>query len=396
MKKTVLIICDNELHRAPRVLKQISALKNQYKIITVGRSPADFYEEKFVPIGAFGINKRKDYNFHLKFPSILRKGVSFCINFFIYGDWSRSKKFRNVYWSNDKKKLLSKLQKLDFQLIIAHHPRALPIAVELKKTKKVSLIFNAHEYYPKEFENDSDWAKFVGEEYDHIFKTCFPFLDDMFSVCNGIQQEYLKNYGIQSKLIKNDKKFEKELEPSVVDANQIKMIHHGAAIRDRKIELMIELMNFLPDSYQLNLILLGDEAYIKELKEMSNNRVLFHDPVPVEQIAKRINQFDIGLFILPPVNFNWNYALPNKLFEFIQARLCIAVSPNPEMKSLVEDFELGIVSKDFSAKAMAEAIKTMSKDKITYFKNKTHEHAYNLSADKTEELIRSVVASLTK
>ena len=40
----------------------------------------------------------------------------------------------------------------------------------------------------------------------------------------------------------------------------------------------------------------------------------------VATIVRTINQFDLGVYLLPPVNFNSAHALPNKFFEFIQAR----------------------------------------------------------------------------
>ena len=55
----------------------------------------------------------------------------------------------------------------------------------------------------------------------------------------------------------------------------------------------------------------------------------------MHEIVDTIAEYDIGLFILSPINFNYYHALPNKLFEFIQARLAIAVSPSPEMARIV-------------------------------------------------------------
>jgi hypothetical protein len=37
--KTVLIISYSPLHRDPRILRQIQALKDKYKIITIGYTP---------------------------------------------------------------------------------------------------------------------------------------------------------------------------------------------------------------------------------------------------------------------------------------------------------------------------------------------------------------------
>jgi hypothetical protein len=50
------------------------------------------------------------------------------------------------------------------------------------------------------------------------------------------------------------------------------------------------------------------------------------------------------------------YASPNKLFEFIQARLPVVTTPNYEMKNLIQKYQLGVVAKDFSVSSFAQAI----------------------------------------
>ena len=45
----------------------------------------------------------------------------------------------------------------------------------------------------------------------------------------------------------------------------------------------------------------------------------------MELIAQEINQYDIGVYLLRDGNLNNKYAMPNKLYEFVQARLADAV-----------------------------------------------------------------------
>ncbi|HEX9928894.1 MAG TPA: hypothetical protein VGB02_10195, partial [Pyrinomonadaceae bacterium] len=92
-------------------------------------------------------------------------------------------------------------------------------------------------------------------------------------------------------------------------------------------------------------------------------------------------------------NFNNKYALPNKLFEFIQGRLAICVAPSPEMARIVKEFDLGIVAQDFSAENMAQAIKTLTTEKISHFKMQSAEHAYELSANKNREKFLRLVSN---
>ncbi|MBK7701065.1 MAG: hypothetical protein IPJ39_21260 [Saprospiraceae bacterium] len=88
----------------------------------------------------------------------------------------------------------------------------------------------------------------------------------------------------------------------------------------------------------------------------------------MHNIVNFISKYDIGLYILEPTNFNNGMALPNKMFEFIQARLAIAIGPSPEMKSLVEEYNLGVVSADFDSKGLAISLNNLTHQNIIDFK----------------------------
>lgn len=112
------------------------------------------------------------------------------------------------------------------------------------------------------------------------------------------------------------------------------MVLQTGAVKSKK---MIWLMDHLDDRFEMYLMLVPtDQDYLTELKKLAGNRAVeFLPTVPTQQISTFINQFDLGLFIVEPVNFNYTHALPNKFFEFIQARLGIVIGPSPEMKRIV-------------------------------------------------------------
>ena len=60
---------------------------------------------------------------------------------------------------------------------------------------------------------------------------------------------------------------------------------------------------------------------------------------------------------------------------------------------LIEKYDLGIVSKDFTAKNMAENILSLSLEKIRFHKEQCHKYAFELSSHKTEKLILRTLLS---
>ena len=112
------------------------------------------------------------------------------------------------------------------------------------------------------------------------------------------------------------------------------------------------------------------------------------------QIPYIINKYDIGLFLLPPESFSYRMALPNKLFEFIQGRLAIAIWPSPEMARIVNEYKCGIVSEDFTIESIANRLNSLSAKDIMKFKQNSHKAAAFLCAEKNREAFLSIVNKL--
>jgi hypothetical protein len=102
----------------------------------------------------------------------------------------------------------------------------------------------------------------------------------------------------------------------------------------------------------------------------------------------------MGVFLLPPVNFNYENTLPNKLFDFIQARLAIAIGPTPEMAEIVNQYDSGIVSKTFDPKDLAAELSKLTYEKLVHFKSNAGLAAKEQCAEKNEETMQGVINQL--
>jgi len=128
--------------------------------------------------------------------------------------------------------------------------------------------------------------------------------------------------------------------------------------------------------------------------EIFKGRISFIDPVPVTTIPETINRYDIGLYFLNPSGFNNTMALPNKLFEFIQGRLAVAIWPSPEMARIVKKYQCGVVSDEFSIPSMAKILNNLSAEDIVKFKESSHKAAPYLCAEKNKETVLSIMRNL--
>ena len=300
--------------------------------------------------------------------------------------------------------LTQELSTQSWDLIVANDIDTLPMAFEIKQTSNAKIIFDAHEYAPRHFENRLLWRIFFQPFYVHLCRKYIPDVDAMFTVGKGLAAEYHKNFGKKPTIITNATNFYKII-PSIPDGEKIKLVHHGIANPSRRLDLLLEMMKHLDDRFTLDLILMTSDFasgstknYIENLKKdfLTDSRITILPAVKSHEVVPTINKYDVGVFLLPPVNFNYENTLPNKLFDFIQARLAIAVGPSPEMADIVKHYDLGIVSSTFDPKDLAIELSKLTRDQLILFKSNTEVAAKELCAEKNEETLQSVINEIMK
>lgn len=101
------------------------------------------------------------------------------------------------------------------------------------------------------------------------------------------------------------------------------------------------------DTADPDLMLVPQESwYWYKLAEIANKRknVRFIPLLPMLETIRFTSRYDIGMFSCEPAIFNLAYALPNKPFESIQAKLVVAIDPSIEMKKIAEKYDCGVVT----------------------------------------------------
>jgi len=369
----IAIISLSNLLRDPRVYRQIVALNPEHEIITAGLNPCGIPDIPFFQL---------IYNGHRIYQKALRMKIT--------------RNFEAFYWRyGNFKELGEYLIQEKPDIIFANDIEMLPVALTYKE--KAKIVFDAHEYSPLELDESFLFRFFFKTYKKYLVNTFVPLVDKMITVSDGISKQYYEDTGIQSIVVTNAPNFQ-NLSPSPVNPGKIRLVHHGAAHPSRKIELEIDLMNDLdPSIYELHLFLVSsDRDYFNKIKNYASKKsnIFFHEPVPMKTLANIINKYDIGIYLLPPLNFNNEFALPNKFFEFIQARLAIAIGPSPEMANYVNKYNLGVVNLDFNPKNLASAINSLSYQTIMEYKENAHKIARKLCSEENQTILRSIIKEI--
>jgi hypothetical protein len=276
-----------------------------------------------------------------------------------------------------------------FDLVVANDARALPLAFSVAQGAPVWA--DMHEWAAEEFSHVLTWRTLVGPLMDHLCRRYLPRSAAVTTVCEPLAGRYTDVYGVPCQVVRNAGPF-RDLAPTPVDGNVIRLVHSGAAIRGRNLEMLIRSTLALPGfTLDLYLVPAADGGrYLRELRDLArgSDRVRFHDPVAPDQLPATLNAYDVGVFSMPPININAEFALPNKFFDFVQARLAQAVGPSPEMARLVRELDLGVVADGFGEDAFIAALRRLDPERVRAGKNAAHAHARALS-DETDHAVMS-------
>ncbi len=95
-------------------------------------------------------------------------------------------------------------------------------------------------------------------------------------------------------------------------------------------------------------------------------RVLFREPVPPDEVARYVASADLGVIPTQDVDLSYHYGAGNKLFHYIMAGIPAAVSDQPEKRRIVETYGVGAVFDQSDPQDIARVINSLLNDRERY------------------------------
>jgi glycosyltransferase involved in cell wall biosynthesis len=140
----------------------------------------------------------------------------------------------------------------------------------------------------------------------------------------------------------------------------VKTIYVGGLTAVRGIKEIVQAMTYLSDS-PVKLTLLGSfypDNFEREVRAIAGANVEIVSQVPFEQVSQYLECSDIGIACFLPVP-NHVEAMPNKLFEYMEAGLAIIASDFPLWQKLIADNGCGILTNPSQPQQIAQAIRKL-------------------------------------
>lgn len=327
--KRVIVSVSNDLVTDQRVFKTCLTLQEQgYDILLVGRNKKS--------------RKKVTRDYKTK-----RMKLLFHKGFLFYGEFNLRLFFLLLF---SKKHLLFAN---DVDTLVPNY-----LVSKLTGTK---LIFDSHELFSEvpEIQN----KRFVKSVWLSIEKWIIPKLKNVITVSKSIKDHYQKLYEVEATVIRNvpiSKKVKPKKLPFSTKGKKV-ILYQGSVNLGRGLELMIDAIKLL-NNYIL--VIIGDGDIIDQLEqkvliENLENKVKFVGKVHPKELKSLTLNADIGLSLEEDLGLNYRYALPNKLFDYIQAEVPVIVSDLPDMKDLVQQYNIGDVLSNRTPEGLANLIQSI-------------------------------------
>jgi len=183
-----------------------------------------------------------------------------------------------------------------------------------------------------------------------------------------------------------------------LDPTVLIILHLGIVCEERGIETLIAALKAVDEPAVVVLLGSADSyRYVERLKELAREigvekRIYFVPPVPSDEVCSFISDAAVGVSLLRNSCLNHQLALPNKLFEYLQAGVPVVVNGSSEKERLVKAYQVGETFVDGDAIGLANALNLILADGGTRdrYKIMVQKAAAELNWQREEERLVSI------
>jgi glycosyltransferase involved in cell wall biosynthesis len=254
-------------------------------------------------------------------------------------------------------------------LWIANDWSVLPIAARLAQEKGGVYVYDSHELASDEYGQDPHWRIYQKPLVDVMESTSIENAAGVSAISQGICDRLATIYPLRAEPveIRNMPRYQSQsFQPC---GDRVRVLYHGVVVPHRGLEAAIESVPLWPPDFTLTLRGPVSESYRAQIESLISqlglaNRVFLAPPVPMTDLIAEANAFDIGLCTPPAHSLHNILSLPNKVFEYVMAGLCLFLTDLPEHRRLVEEHGVGFLAEGESAAALGAAMSKIDRAQI--------------------------------
>ncbi|MCU0328831.1 MAG: glycosyltransferase [Chitinophagales bacterium] len=256
------------------------------------------------------------------------------------------------------------------EIVLAVDLDTLWVAALIKRFKKFTLIYDAHELYtetPELMHRKLERNIWLGLE-----KISFAQIDRAYTVSQGYADEYLRRYGKHLEVIEN---WPLPLNIEIQEQKMPYVLYQGNLNEGRGLEELIEAFAYVHEDLTLKII--GDGPLYEKITSLLStkpyrSRIELLGFLPYAQILPITSKAYLGINLLHVAAKSYALALPNRLFDYIQCATPSIHSHSPEIERYLQEFPVGSMIKDIKPCSIAKEINFLYENNLihqTYLKN---------------------------
>jgi glycosyltransferase involved in cell wall biosynthesis len=237
----------------------------------------------------------------------------------------------------------------------------------LARFHRARLIYDANELYPDLVEDSPGFYRFLLKKLEGFL---IRRSDAVITVNESIAEILQDRYRLERKpaVVLSCPPFQPV--PKRVNASSppYKVLYQGLYLPGRNLEGLVLSMRYVENA---QLYLRGYGILEETLRRITDqnrlhNKVVFLAPVPMNEMVQKAAEFDIGIVPYPgdPLNLNSYFCAPNKVFEYMMAGLALAVSDLPELRKIVDQYDVGITFDPDDRHSIARALAELTEESL--------------------------------
>ena len=242
----------------------------------------------------------------------------------------------------------------------------------IHKILKIKLVYDSHELFTEIPELNNRPG--IKEIWTSIEKSILPNVKNMYTVNSQIAAYYHTKYKIPVQVIRNLPYKQEAGNPEKAFKDRIKqnrkmIVLQGTGLNmDRGAEEAVLMMQFLQNTVLY--IIGGGDVFDKLAGLIKDHRledkVFLLKKMPYEKLMEYTSLADLGLSLDKNTNLNYEWSLPNKLFDYVRCRVPVLVSDRKLVAKFVKNNEIGFVTKTFDPMLLAQTVSSIFADEKTY------------------------------
>lgn len=255
--------------------------------------------------------------------------------------------------------------------MLCHEPDALFAAYKYYKKEKtkrnIKLYFDCHEAYEHWFDNTTNFKPFnklVGIILMALINGTVKKIDGVTSV-NNTMTERFKKYNNNSYFLPSVYKTDRTNDYKENDS--IELVYMGQFGKSKQIEMFLGAAKILKQKGILcPITIIGGNKSGEKIpgsfedlveKEQLQDYFVFKGWMPREEAFAELDNYGVGIMRFDSYTMPGNYAMPNKLFEYMSLGLAIlSCRLNVEIEKIIEENQCGILIENETAEALANAM----------------------------------------